>query len=143
VPRIDSPVGRALRHLMAQSLHSELYVRRPQRVVALACVELNCPIGVRTGRRAPRTNVPAIKLLRLPRLKTLGDLFRKAVRIAGRAKCLFCQKARRLVISMPVSVSTRKSRDQDVRTEGSDHSHHVCQGYVMSTPFRERLVGRL
>ena len=40
---------------------------------------------------------------------------------------------------VPISIRTRKARDQNIRTKGSNHPHHIPQRDIVTFPFLKRL----
>src|SRR5579872_6387417 len=92
VSRINGPVRRALRELMAQTFHRELHVRRAEIGILFAGVELYRPILIRASHRSPGADVSDVEFPRLPRFEALRDLFWKALGIGCGAKCFLRQK---------------------------------------------------
>src|SRR6476660_3542212 len=86
VAGVHGPVGGALGHLMAETLHGELNVGRAEQRIVLAGVEFHCPLLIGAGHRSPRADVADVKLLWLPGLKALRNLLRKTLGISRGAE---------------------------------------------------------
>src|SRR5579863_2088617 len=104
VSGVDGPIRGALRLLMPQTFHRELYVRTAQRFIALAGIELEGPVCIGTGHCAPGADVADIKLFSLPGLESPGNLFGKAIGIGCGTKSLSGEDARCLMITVAVAI---------------------------------------
>ena len=139
VARINGPVRRSLRHLMPQSLHRELHVSHAQIGVLFPRIQLQGPVGVRTRHRPKPAHVSDVKLLRLPGFQSLSNLLGKPLGIGGRAERLFGQNARCLMMPVSIALAAGKARHEHIRAECPNHTHHVGERRIVSTPLLKRL----
>src|SRR6267378_97552 len=103
-PGVDRPAPRALRKLMAQSLHRELDICHPEQGIFFSRAQLDGVVLRGTFIAAERAHIVEVEFLCLPCQQPFLDLFRKPVRIGGRPKGLARNNPRRLMVSMPVPI---------------------------------------
>src|SRR6478672_9664772 len=125
VARFHGPVGGALGHLMAETLHGELNVGRAEQRIVLAGVEFYRPLLIGAGHRSPWADVADVKLLWLPGLKALRNLLRKTLGISRGAERFLRENARGLMISVTIAFRAGEARHQYIGTEGANHAHDV------------------
>src|SRR4051812_8828531 len=128
---------------MLQSFDRELRIGHSEHGIDFARVDLHRVVVVRTRRSAEAADVSDIKFLRLPGLETLFDLLRKAVRVGGSAEGFLGENRGRLMMSMPVPISPRETRNQDIRPKLANNAHNVGKWYIVSAPLLECFFRRL
>src|ERR1051325_6043232 len=126
---------------MSQAIKGKCYVRFPKCRINGACIQLYGVIFIGARTRAETAHVADIKFSGLPGLQAFLNLFRETIRIAWRFVGLLREDGGSLMVPVPIPAGSGKSRHDYIWAKGADHTHNVCECYVMASPFLKSLVG--
>src|ERR1700680_2109448 len=120
---------------MPQAFHGKLNVRHAQPWIRFSGIQLDRVVLRRTGFPPKSTHIPDVNFFRLPWEQPFLNLFRKTIGISRRAKRLAGKNRRSLMMTVPVTISARKTSDQNVGLEHTNHPHHVPERNIVTLPF--------
>ena len=110
---------------MPQTFQRELDIGHPQRRIHYSGIQPDGVVFIWAAHCAEAAHVSGVQLFRLPGQQSFFNLFGKTVRIRRCAKCFFGQNRGRLMMSVPVAISSRETRHQHIRAKGADDAHHI------------------